>query len=76
MYFKIYYFIIVFLIFIYSLHSVSYEEAYAMEKEDPLFSIPLYEELVRTSQKSDIRKTASSRLFFFMRNIANTFPLF
>lgn len=74
MYFKIYYFIIIFLIFIYSLHSVSYEEAYAMEKEDPLFSIPLYEELVRTSQKSDIRKTASSRLFFLYEKYRKYIP--
>lgn len=74
MYFKIYYFIIIFLIFIYSLHSVSYEEAYAMEKEDPLFSIPLYEELVRTSQKSDIRKTASSSTFFLYEKYRKYIP--
>ncbi|EMK20647.1 hypothetical protein [Leptospira kirschneri] len=74
MYFKIYYYIIIFLIFIHSLHSISYEEAYAMEKEDPLFSIPLYEELVRTSQKSDIRKTASSRLFFLYEKYRKYIP--
>lgn len=74
MYFKINYYIIIFLISIHGLYSVSYEEAYAMEKEDPLFSIPLYEELVRTSQKSDIRKTASSRLFFLYEKYRKYIP--
>ncbi|MBM9500366.1 hypothetical protein JWG44_08920 [Leptospira sp. 201903071] len=67
-------FILFFLIFVLNLESVSYEDAYAMEKEDPLFSIPLYEELLRTSQKSDIRKTASSRLFFLYEKYRKYIP--
>ncbi|WP_061250318.1 hypothetical protein [Leptospira alstonii] len=74
MYFKIFYFIIIFLTFVLNVYPVSYEEAYAMEKEDPLFSIPLYEELLRTSQKSDIRKTASSRLFFLYEKYRKYIP--
>ncbi|PJZ53925.1 hypothetical protein [Leptospira adleri] len=74
MYFKRFSYILVFLSFVLSLESVSYEDAYAMEKEDPLFSIPLYEELLRTSQKSDIRKTASSRLFFLYEKYRKYIP--
>ncbi|AXR60395.1 hypothetical protein [Leptospira mayottensis] len=74
MYFKDISFIVIFLISILSVYPVSYEEAYTMEKEDPLFSIPLYEELLRTSQKSDIRKTASSRLFFLYEKYRKYVP--
>ncbi|TGK26928.1 hypothetical protein [Leptospira stimsonii] len=74
MYFKRFSYILIFLSFVLSLESVSYEDAYAMEKEDPLFSIPLYEELLRTSQKSDIRKTASSRLFFLYEKYRKYIP--
>lgn len=74
MYSKVFYFILIFLIFVSNAGSVSYEDAYAMEKEDPLFSIPLYEELLRTSQKSDVRKTASSRLFFLYEKYRKYIP--
>ncbi|MBM9577794.1 hypothetical protein JWG45_11600 [Leptospira sp. 201903070] len=74
MYSKRFAYILFFLSFVLSLESVSYEDAYAMEKEDPLFSIPLYEELLRTSQKSDIRKTASSRLFFLYEKYRKYVP--
>ncbi|ABJ77042.1 hypothetical protein [Leptospira borgpetersenii] len=74
MYFKFFYFIIILLYSFSSAHPVSYEEAYTMEKEDPLFSIPLYEELLRTSKKSDIRKTASSRLFFLYEKYRKYVP--
>ncbi|MDO6382536.1 hypothetical protein [Leptospira santarosai] len=74
MYFKDLSIIIIFLTFVLNVYPVSYEEAYTMEKEDPLFSIPLYEELLRTSQKSDIRKTASSRLFFLYEKYRKYVP--
>lgn len=74
MYFRRFSYILFLLSFVLSLESVSYEDAYAMEKEDPLFSIPLYEELLRTSQKSDIRKTASSRLFFLYEKYRKYIP--
>ncbi|MDV6236608.1 hypothetical protein CH379_013330 [Leptospira ellisii] len=71
---KVFSFITIFLIFSLGLHSVSYEDAYSMEKEDPLFSVPLYEELLKTSQKADIRKTASSRLFFLYEKYRKYIP--
>ncbi|MGJ4754375.1 hypothetical protein [Leptospira kmetyi] len=74
MYSKVFYFILIFLFLASNAVSVSYEDAYAMEKEDPLFSIPLYEELLRTSQKSDVRKTASSRLFFLYEKYRKYVP--
>ncbi|XDD49753.1 hypothetical protein AB3N59_15405 [Leptospira sp. WS92.C1] len=72
--FKPFYFITIFLSVILSLQATSYEDAYEMEKDDPLFSIPLYEELLRTSQKSDIRKTAASRLFFLYEKYRKYIP--
>ncbi|TGK26249.1 hypothetical protein EHQ05_10810 [Leptospira yasudae] len=74
MYSKLFYFITIFLTVSAAVYPVSYEDAYAMEKEDPLFSIPLYEELLRTSQKADIRKTASSRLFFLYEKYRKYIP--
>ncbi|TGK32365.1 hypothetical protein EHQ12_02715 [Leptospira gomenensis] len=74
MYSKVIYFITIFLFFSLGLHSVSYEEAYSMEKEDPIFSIPLYEELLKTSQKADVRKTAASRLFFLYEKYRKYIP--
>ncbi|PJZ68806.1 hypothetical protein CH373_03755 [Leptospira perolatii] len=54
--------------------AVSYEEAYAMEKDSPVFAIPLYEEVVRTAKQNDVRKTASTRLYFLYEKFRKYVP--
>ncbi|TGK06691.1 hypothetical protein EHO59_00695 [Leptospira semungkisensis] len=56
------------------LGAVSYEEAYELEKEAPIFAIPLYEEVVKTAPVADVRKTASSRLYFLYEKFNKYVP--
>ena len=41
-----------------------YEKAYHLEKNYPLFSIPIYEKLLHSSSSKDVRRIASIRLYF------------
>lgn len=57
-------------------YAVSYEDAYALEKEAPIFAIPLYEDVVRTAGANDVRKTASTRLYFLYEKFNKYMPAF
>lgn len=54
--------------------SITYEDAYSLEKESPVFAIPLYEEVAKTSSNSDVRKTASTRLYFLYEKFNKYVP--
>ncbi|PJZ77506.1 hypothetical protein [Leptospira neocaledonica] len=54
--------------------AVSYEEAYELEKLSPIFAIPLYEDVVRSSGTGDFKKTASSRLYFLYEKFNKYIP--
>lgn len=54
--------------------AVSYEDAYALEKEAPIFAIPLYEDVVKTAATNDVRRTASTRLYFLYEKFNKYIP--
>ncbi len=55
-------------------YAVSYEDAYELEKEAPIFAIPLYEEVVKTASTNDVRRTASTRLYFLYEKFNKYIP--
>ncbi|TGK08568.1 hypothetical protein EHO60_14500 [Leptospira fletcheri] len=56
------------------LSAVNYEDAYSLEKQSPVFAIPLYEEVSRTGSSSDVRRTASTRLYFLYEKFNKYVP--
>ncbi|EQA44478.1 hypothetical protein LEP1GSC050_3939 [Leptospira broomii serovar Hurstbridge str. 5399] len=65
---------VLFFVYVLPVFSITYEDAYSLEKESPVFAIPLYEEVAKTASNSDVRKTASTRLYFLYEKFNKYIP--